>query len=57
MMQRKPRPEAVFKHVVWHAVRRDHASLEGHVKGLQDLGGVLHGLPVRLGTHDHADER
>ena len=40
-----------------HAVRRNHARLVRNTKLLQDLRGVLQGVPVGAGTHDDADER
>jgi hypothetical protein len=36
----------VGEHVVRHAVRRDHARLVGDVELLEDLDGVLQGVPV-----------
>ena len=37
-------------------MRRNHAGLVRHAEFLQELGGVLHGVPIRLGAHDHADD-
>ena len=33
-----------------------HLALVGDRQGLQHLGGVLHCLPIRLRTHDDADQ-
>ena len=46
----------VGKHIVGHAVGRHHFGLKRHAKVLQDKGGVLHGVPVGAGAHDHTDE-
>ena len=45
----------VGKHVVGHAVGRDHACLVGDIELLENLHCVLHGVPVAAGTHDDAD--
>ena len=45
----------VGKHVVGHAVGRDHAGLVRDAELLKDLHCVLHGVPVAAGTHDDAD--
>jgi thioredoxin len=45
----------VGKHVVGHAVGRDHAGLVRDAELLKNLHCVLHGVPVAAGTHDHAD--
>ena len=45
----------VGKHVVGHAVGRDHAGLVCNAELLKNLHCVLHGVPVAAGTHDDAD--
>src|SRR6185503_1078460 len=47
----------VLEEEVGRAVRRDYPGLIGHLQEVQDVGGVLQGLPVRLGAHDDADQR
>nr|GFC53747.1 hypothetical protein [Tanacetum cinerariifolium] len=45
----------VGKQVVGHAVGRYHARFVGHAKLRENLHGVLHGVPVAAGAHDHAN--
>ena len=46
----------IGKHLIGHAVRRQHLRFMGDTKVLQDLRGMLHGVPVRAGAHDHTDK-
>lgn len=46
----------IRKEQVGGAVGRNHPHLVGHLELLQRLRGVLHGLPVRLGAHDDANQ-
>ena len=43
----------VGKHVVGHAVRGDDARLMRDAELLQDGDGVLHGVPIGVGTHQN----
>ena len=45
----------VGKHVVGHAVRREHPRLVGNAELLENVDCVLHGVPVGTRTHDDAD--
>ena len=45
----------VGKHVVGHAVGRNHAGLVRDAELLENLHCVLHGVPVAAGAHDHTD--
>jgi len=58
MMAFRPRPAAASayaEHVVRHAVGGNHARLKADTKLLENLDCVLHGVPIRAGTHDDAD--
>ncbi len=46
---------SVSEHIVGHAVRRDHAGFVRDAKLLENLGCMLHGVPVRAGAHDNTD--
>lgn len=45
----------VGKHVVRHAVGRDHTGLMADAKLLENLHRVLHGVPVGAGAHHDFD--
>jgi len=45
----------VAEHVVGHAVGGNDARLKADTKLLENLDCVLHGVPIRVGTHDDAD--
>jgi len=45
----------IFEHSIWHAVGRNHPGFKTDAKLLENLYCVLHGVPVRTGTHDDAD--
>src|SRR5215469_3287453 len=47
----------IFKKQVGGPVGRDDAGLMRNTKTREDVRGMLHGLPIRCGTHDDADER
>jgi len=47
----------IAEHIVRHAVGRDHASLEGDLEFLENLGRMFQGLPVGLGAHHDTHER
>ena len=46
----------VFEQPIRRAMRGDDLRLERHAEFFELRGGVLHGFPVGLGTHDEADE-
>jgi hypothetical protein len=46
---------SVGKHVVRHAMGRNHTCFKSDPKFLENLGCVLHGVPIRIGTHDDTD--
>ena len=46
----------IGEHLVGHAVGGNHPRLERHAELGENVGGVLHGLPVTAGAHDHADD-
>src|SRR6266705_5528751 len=48
---------SVFKKQVGGAVGGDDACFMWNTEGLERFGGELHGIPVRAGAHDDADER
>ena len=45
----------VAEHVVGHAVGRDHLRLKRDTELLEDGNGVLHGVPIAVGAHDHTN--
>ena len=45
----------VGEHFVGHAVGRNHARLEADAKLLENINRMLHGVPIRTGTHHHAN--
>src|SRR5262245_9465858 len=47
----------ILEQQIRRAVRGHHSHLVRHRQLLERLGGVAHGLPVRPGAHDDADER
>jgi hypothetical protein len=47
----------VGKHVVRHAVRRDHALVVGDLETVEDLCGMPQSFPVAGGAHEEGDGR
>src|SRR2546423_219268 len=47
----------VLEQKIGGAMRRDDLRLVGNAKSIEDLRGVLHGVPIRLGAHDQSNER
>jgi hypothetical protein len=45
----------IGKHVIGHAVGRNHPRFVADAKLLENLDCVLHGVPVGAGAHDDAD--
>src|SRR5258708_6339153 len=46
----------VFKQEIGRAMRRDNACFMWNTEFVESFGGEFHGVPVRAGAHDDADE-
>ncbi|HWT99856.1 MAG TPA: hypothetical protein VN229_19630, partial [Terriglobales bacterium] len=47
---------SILHHALGRAVRGYDTHFMRYIKFSQDLNGMAHGLPIRLATHDDADQ-
>ena len=47
----------VLEEEIGSAMRRDNLRFVWDAQSIEDLRGVLHGVPIRLGAHDQSNER